>query len=186
MIEYIRICVDDDEDVARRAYTRALMGYALARPGVSKALGYRGHFGRMGFDEALTELEERRERGASDVFLSTGRPPRLRVDGALAAFAGLDAHGDLDDELRTLHAALAGRSTSATRDLGSADFSVEVHGGRARCNVFAHLEGVGLAVRLLRDDPPTLAELGLPAQVATAGCAARPAARSRKASQQCT
>src|SRR5258708_13949338 len=31
MIEYIRICVDDDEDTARRAFTRAIMGYALAR-----------------------------------------------------------------------------------------------------------------------------------------------------------
>src|SRR6266508_4649414 len=47
--EYIRICVDDDEEVARRAFTRAMLGYALARPGVSKELSYRGHFGRMGF-----------------------------------------------------------------------------------------------------------------------------------------
>lgn len=110
-----------------------------------------------------------RERGASDVFLSTGRPPRLRVDGALLAMSGFgEGPGELDDELRALHAALAGASPSATRDAGSADFSVEVHGGRARCNVFAHLEGVGLAVRLLRDDPPTLAELGLPPQVASA------------------
>lgn len=110
-----------------------------------------------------------RDRGASDVFLSTGRSPRLRVDGALLAMPGFgEGHGELDDELRALHAALAGASPSATRDAGSADFSVEVHGGRARCNVFAHLEGVGLAVRLLRDDPPTLAELGLPPQVASA------------------
>jgi alkanesulfonate monooxygenase SsuD/methylene tetrahydromethanopterin reductase-like flavin-dependent oxidoreductase (luciferase family) len=66
MIEYIRICVDDDVDAARRAYVKALMGYALARPGTNKALGYRGHFARMGFDEALTELEDRRDRGASE------------------------------------------------------------------------------------------------------------------------
>src|SRR5438309_1956164 len=44
IIEYIRICVDDDEDAARRAYVKALMGYAMARPGVNKQLGYRGHF----------------------------------------------------------------------------------------------------------------------------------------------
>ena len=35
IMEYIRICVDDDEDTVRRAYTRTLLGYALARPGVS-------------------------------------------------------------------------------------------------------------------------------------------------------
>ena len=66
MIEYVRICVDDDEDVARRAYVKALMGYALAQPGANKQLGYRGHFARMGFDEALTELEVRRDRGAAE------------------------------------------------------------------------------------------------------------------------
>ena len=83
MIEYIRICVDDDEDAARRAFVRALMGYAMARPGVSKALGYRGHFGRMGFDEALNELEERRDRGASDDELVDAFPLELAPTGRL-------------------------------------------------------------------------------------------------------
>jgi len=89
--------VDDDEDLARRAYTRALMGDALDRPGVSKTLGYRGHFGRMGFDEALTELEERRERGASDDELIDAFPVELArlvgyfgpARGAAAAFRRL-------------------------------------------------------------------------------------------------
>jgi alkanesulfonate monooxygenase SsuD/methylene tetrahydromethanopterin reductase-like flavin-dependent oxidoreductase (luciferase family) len=65
VIEYIRVSIDDDEDAARRAFMRALFRYAIARPGVPKHLGYRGHFGRMGFDEVLSELEERRESGAS-------------------------------------------------------------------------------------------------------------------------
>jgi len=97
MIEYIRICVDDDEDAARRAFTRALMGYALARPGVSKTLGYRGHFGRMGFDEALSEVEEHRDRGASDDELIDAFPIELArqvgyfgpASGAAAAFRRL-------------------------------------------------------------------------------------------------
>ncbi|MDP9375678.1 MAG: LLM class flavin-dependent oxidoreductase, partial [Chloroflexota bacterium] len=48
--EYIRVCVDDDEDAARRAYTRAILGYALAQPGAAKDRGYRARFARMGFD----------------------------------------------------------------------------------------------------------------------------------------
>jgi alkanesulfonate monooxygenase SsuD/methylene tetrahydromethanopterin reductase-like flavin-dependent oxidoreductase (luciferase family) len=51
VVEYIRVCVDDDVDNARRMLTRAVLGYALAKPGESKESGYRGHFGRMGFDE---------------------------------------------------------------------------------------------------------------------------------------
>jgi len=62
--EYIRVCIDEDEAKARRAFVRALMPYALARAGASKDHGYRGHFRRMGFDAALSRIEERRDAGA--------------------------------------------------------------------------------------------------------------------------
>jgi alkanesulfonate monooxygenase SsuD/methylene tetrahydromethanopterin reductase-like flavin-dependent oxidoreductase (luciferase family) len=77
IIEYIRVCVDDDMDVARRAFVKALMGYALAWPGTNTALGYRGHFGRMGFDAALTELEDRRNHGAAEAELIDAFPVEL-------------------------------------------------------------------------------------------------------------
>ena len=48
IVEYIRICVDEDETAARRAYTRAILGYALAPQGGSKEHGYRAQFARMG------------------------------------------------------------------------------------------------------------------------------------------
>lgn len=97
VVEYIRVCVDDDEDAARRALARAILGYALARPGASKELGYRGHFARMGFDTALSDLETRRERGASDDELAEAFPPELlrlvgyygKPEGAAAAFRRL-------------------------------------------------------------------------------------------------
>jgi alkanesulfonate monooxygenase SsuD/methylene tetrahydromethanopterin reductase-like flavin-dependent oxidoreductase (luciferase family) len=118
MVEYIRICVDEDVEVARRAFTKALMGYALARPGVSKALGYRGHFGRMGFDEALTELEERRDRGAPESELIDAFPVELAklvgyfgpADGAAAAFRRL-AEG-LDTAIVRVVAARPGQEAS--------------------------------------------------------------------------
>src|SRR5205085_354424 len=87
--EYIRICVDEDEDTARRAYTRAILGYAMARPGASKEHGYRGHFARMGFDEALTELETRREGGAPDSEIIEAFPRELlRLVGYYGTSAG--------------------------------------------------------------------------------------------------
>jgi alkanesulfonate monooxygenase SsuD/methylene tetrahydromethanopterin reductase-like flavin-dependent oxidoreductase (luciferase family) len=102
VVEYIRVCVDEDEATARRALARATLGYALARPGASKSLGYRAHFARMGFDEALSELEARRDRGASEAELADACPTDLLSSvgyfgpaaGAAAAFrrlaAGLD------------------------------------------------------------------------------------------------
>jgi len=77
VIEYIRVSVDDDTDRARRAYMRALFRYAIARPGVPKHLGYRGHFGRMGFEEALSELEAQRDRGATPEQLHDAMPDDL-------------------------------------------------------------------------------------------------------------
>jgi alkanesulfonate monooxygenase SsuD/methylene tetrahydromethanopterin reductase-like flavin-dependent oxidoreductase (luciferase family) len=64
LAEYIRICVDDDETVARRSYTRAVMGYALGRPGMKRPMGYRAHFERMGFAEDVRKIDEMRERKA--------------------------------------------------------------------------------------------------------------------------
>jgi 5,10-methylenetetrahydromethanopterin reductase len=54
IVEYIRVCVDDDEDATRRALARAILPYALVQPGASKDHGYRAHFARMGFDAALS------------------------------------------------------------------------------------------------------------------------------------
>lgn len=97
IMQYIRVCVDEDEDVARRAFTRAVLGYAMARPGASTEHGYRGHFGRMGFDSALRELELMRERGESEDDIVEAFPRDLlrRVgyygpaEGAGPAFARL-------------------------------------------------------------------------------------------------
>lgn len=113
--EYIRICVDDDPEVARRALAKAVLGYALARPGTSKELGYRAHFSRMGFDEVLTDLEARRERGAPQEELIEACPPEflLKVGyfgtpaGAAAAFRDL-AQG-LDVAIVRIVAARPGR-----------------------------------------------------------------------------
>ncbi len=97
IVEYIRVCVDEDEEAARRAYTRAVLGYALAPPGASPAHGYRAHFARMGFDAALADLEARRDRGAPPEELVEAFPRDLLrlvgyygpAAGAAAAFARL-------------------------------------------------------------------------------------------------
>ena len=65
MTMYIRVCVDDDAAAARQAFGTQVLGYALGRPGVPDSAGYRGLFAQMGFDAELTELEQRRNRGAA-------------------------------------------------------------------------------------------------------------------------
>jgi alkanesulfonate monooxygenase SsuD/methylene tetrahydromethanopterin reductase-like flavin-dependent oxidoreductase (luciferase family) len=103
VVEWIRICVDDDEDQARRALARAVMGYALVRPGTPKDLGYRAHFARMGFDEQLNALEAKQEHGASAADIAEQFPRELLqsvgyygpAGGAAAAFKRLAEGLDL-------------------------------------------------------------------------------------------
>lgn len=71
---YIRVCVDEDVAVARRAFAGQVLGYAMARPDASAAQSYRQHFGRMGFDEVLLDLEERRAKGATTSELIDAAP----------------------------------------------------------------------------------------------------------------
>jgi len=95
--EYIRVCVDDDEAAARLAFAKMVMAYALAHPGTDKTKGYRAHFARMGFDEALTDLESRRDSGASEDELARIFPDELlrrvgywgKPEGAREAFLRL-------------------------------------------------------------------------------------------------
>lgn len=75
--EYIRVCVDEDERAARIAFAKMVMTYALVGPGADKTKGYRAHFARMGFDEALTDLESRRASGTSEDELARIFPVEL-------------------------------------------------------------------------------------------------------------
>ena len=97
VVQYIRVCVDEDVAAARRAYARQVLAYAMARPGTPKTQGYRAHFARMGFDAVLTELEARRDAGASEDELVDAIPDELllrvgyfgRPEGAAEAFRRL-------------------------------------------------------------------------------------------------
>lgn len=74
---YVRVCVDDDVQAARRALGEQVLGYALAQPGVPLESGYRGLFGRMGFEGVLRELEARRDEGTPFTELVDDSPNEL-------------------------------------------------------------------------------------------------------------
>jgi alkanesulfonate monooxygenase SsuD/methylene tetrahydromethanopterin reductase-like flavin-dependent oxidoreductase (luciferase family) len=94
---YIRVCVDNDVAAARRALATQVLGYSMVRPGGDPTLAYRGHFGRMGFDEELRELEARRDAGAPMGELADAASDEMLLsvgyfgapEGAAAAYAKL-------------------------------------------------------------------------------------------------
>ena len=106
VMEYIRVCVDEDIDTAKQAYARSTMGYALGGQvptARERELGYRGHFERMGFTEELAMLDQMRGKGASrdevaDAF-STGLLQQVgyygNAEGAAKALGQLAAGLDM-------------------------------------------------------------------------------------------
>ncbi len=77
---YVRICIDTDVDAARQALGAQVLGYAMGPPGAvapARDGGYRAAFAAMGFDEVLTDLEQRRDRGDSLATLVKAAPDEL-------------------------------------------------------------------------------------------------------------
>jgi len=97
--------------------------------------------------------------GASDVHLSASTAPIVRINGTLQAVdgaAGFDAAMLLSGPQEQEH----------VRAGGSVDRAFDIPGvGRVRVNVYASDAGVCAAVRILRREAPTLAELHLPPQL---------------------
>ncbi len=112
-----------------------------------------------------TLLLEAAARGASDLLVSSGRAPWVKVAGTLSE---LTAAPLADEDLRVLAHACGRLPAARGQGAGSADFALEVHGVRARGNVFSHQDGVALALRLLAETVPGLADLGLPPGVGDA------------------
>jgi twitching motility protein PilT len=106
-------------------------------------------------------LRETAEKGASDLHLSAGQPPLLRI------------HGDL---LRTEHAALTPENvielTNAImseeqrqrfKEEHEVDFACELPGkGRFRVNVFVQSRGPGAVLRTIPTQIPSLDSLNMP------------------------
>lgn len=98
---------------------------------------------------------------ASDIFLSSGKPPRARRNGSIVP---LDADSPTAGQILGLLPDEA--SKEELERTGSADFAVRWENAdgprRIRINVFRHLDGVAAALRPIRLRIPPLSELSLP------------------------
>ncbi len=111
--------------------------------------------------ELVALLDQALLQNASDLFLSSGKPPRIRRNGVIVA---LDAGVPSRQQILGLVPDEAARGELERS--GSVDFAVrwEMPDGsrRVRINVFRHLDGVAAALRPIRRRAPQLAELSLP------------------------
>lgn len=98
---------------------------------------------------------------ASDLHLTVGVPPTLRVNGFLSK---LDYPALTENDVyEMLYGVLSNEQKKKFEEIKEIDFSIEiVNGARFRVNVFQHRRGIAGAFRLIPEKIKTLEELGLP------------------------
>lgn len=106
-------------------------------------------------------LKIMKEKGVSDLHLSTGNPPMLRINGVLerAEHRPLSA-----EELQILiYELLTDTQIEHFQRMGELDCAYTLEGvARFRINVFKRHPGLGAAFRIIPNDIPTLEGLGFP------------------------
>lgn len=111
-------------------------------------------------------LREAHEAGASDIHVTADRPPFFRVDGKLQPI-GEEVLSE--EESKQMMDTLLGENENAKSDLQEyhqADFSYALTDGpRFRVNLFAHVNHLAAALRLIPSTIRSVEELHLPPQI---------------------
>ncbi|TMC48574.1 MAG: type IV pilus twitching motility protein PilT [Chloroflexi bacterium] len=104
------------------------------------------------------------DQGASDLVLSVGAPPSLRIDGQLVPAASSPLTADQTDLL--MQQLMSDALQVAFKEQGAVDFSFDWQDrGRVRGNAFRQRGTTALALRAIPHVIPTFSELRLPAIV---------------------
>ena len=112
---------------------------------------------------SIDELLERMvEANASDLHVTTGTPPAIRVRGEVERLEGFDAlTGEETQQL--LYRILSSEQQKNFELNRQLDFSYSIPGlARFRVNVYFQRESIGAAFRLIPTELKTLEELGIP------------------------
>ncbi len=100
--------------------------------------------------------------GGSDLHLSVGAPPQVRVDGHLRRVDAPDLTPDATKSLA--YSVLTDAQKRTFEETWELDLAFGLQGvGRFRCNVFHQKGSVGAVLRLIPERIRTLEELGMPA-----------------------
>src|ERR687887_902824 len=107
-------------------------------------------------------LEQMVTRNASDLHLSVGTPPAIRVRGHVERLDDYEALTP-EDTQQLLYRILSSEQQKQLEIKRQLDFSHSVPGlARFRVNVYFQKESVGAAFRMIPDELKTLEELGIP------------------------
>jgi twitching motility protein PilT len=109
----------------------------------------------------LSWLQEAVRQGASDLFMSVGEQPTLKIYGVFKKLSDevLD-HQHVEEFIKSI---LPQNKLTEFSDGKDVDLGLAIKGvSRFRINIFKHHKGLSIAVRPLPDKIPSFSELGLP------------------------
>lgn len=105
-----------------------------------------------------------KDRGASDLHMSSGYPPMVRLNNDLVPIDYDELTPELNKKL--LYELMTADQATTFEETKEVDFSYEVPGvTRLRCNVFEQRNGIAAAFRLIPTTILTAKQLGLPPQI---------------------
>ncbi len=107
-------------------------------------------------------MKELVEREGSDLHLKVGRPPLIRKGGELTPFQGYDelSEQEMHEELRGLIGEEQFTELNSSYELDTAYHIEDV--ARFRINIFHQLGKIGVVMRAIPVEVPTIEEMGLP------------------------
>jgi len=110
-------------------------------------------------------LEDAREKGASDVHITVGIPPVMRVNGQLIS---MEKYGKLlpPDTKEIADSIMNDKQKNIFEEHGQLDMSFSIPGiGRFRVNLFKQRGSVAIALRIVATKVPDAESLGIPESV---------------------
>ena len=103
------------------------------------------------------------EQGASDVHVQTAAPPMLRISGEMRR---MDMDPVTEEQAQSWITSILSQSSGVDLDTATTqaqEFSHAIEGlARFRCSVYSQLGQLGIVVRIIRLDIPSIADLNLP------------------------
>ena len=110
-------------------------------------------------------LKEAKLKGASDVHITVGVPPKMRLNGKLIA---MDSYGKMmpSDTQEIAHEVTNDKQKQMLEENGQHDLSFAIMGvGRFRLNIFKQRGSIAMAFRVVATEIPTAESLGIPETV---------------------
>ncbi len=109
-------------------------------------------------------LKTMMEKGASDLFITVGAPPALKVHGEMTPFNAKPISREQSEEI--VSSAMNDKQRAEFAATKECNFALSLDGiGRFRVNCYVQRSSVGMVLRTITTDIPTMDSLGLPESI---------------------